>query len=96
MQSAIPQVQAYARIIGKDGEPIGSEGNGPPTFGAVMTENDVFWELLDGRAPLNDTEVAMDKNSADAADYVVGDTVRISAKAGTREFTLVGVAEYGG
>ena len=96
VQSAIPQVQAYARIIGKDGEAIGSEGNGPPTFGAVMTENDVFWELLDGRAPANDTEVALDESSADAADYVVGDTVRISAKAGTRDFKLVGIAKYGG
>jgi putative ABC transport system permease protein len=96
VQSAIPQVQAYARIIGKDGEAIGSEGNGPPTFGAVMTENDVFWELLDGRAPANDTEVALDESSADAANYVVGDTVRISAKAGTRDFKLVGIAKYGG
>ena len=30
-----PDIQAFARIIAKDGKPLGSEGNGPPTFGSV-------------------------------------------------------------
>lgn len=96
VKSATPQVQTYARIIGKDGKPIGSEGNGPPTFGSVILEDDIFWSVDDGRLPTGATEVVLDKNSAKEAGYKVGDTVRISAKAGTRDFTLVGIAGYAG
>lgn len=96
VKRAVPQLQTYARIIGKDGKPIGSEGNGPPTFGGAIVENDIFWKFREGRAPKNSSEVVLDRNSADKAEYKVGDTIRVSAKAGTREFTLVGITDYAG
>ena len=32
---AVGDIQAFARVIGKDGKPMGADGNGPPTFGGV-------------------------------------------------------------
>ena len=91
-----PDIQAFARIIGKDGKPLGSEGNGPPTFGSVGVEfKGALWTIMDGRFPDGATEVALDEASAEKGGYVVGDTVKVAAQQGTRSFTLVGIASYG-
>ena len=89
-------IQAFARIIGKDGQPLGSEGAGPPTFGSVGEEfKGALWTISEGKFPSNSTEVALDEASAKAGNYIVGDTVKVVAQAGSREFTLVGIAGYG-
>ena len=89
-------IQAFARIIGKDGKPIGTEGAGPPTFGSVGEEfKGALWTISDGKFPENSTEVALDEASAKAGKFVVGDKVKVVAQAGSREFTLVGIASYG-
>ena len=89
-------IQAFARIIGKDGQPLGSEGAGPPTFGSVGEEfKGALWTISEGKFPSNSTEVALDEASAKAGNYVVGDTVKVVAQAGSRNFTLVGIAGYG-
>lgn len=93
---AVPDIQAFARIIGKDGTPLGAEGNGPPTFGSVGVEfKGQLWTIADGRYPNGPTEVALDEASAENGNYVVGDTVKVVAQGGSREFTLVGIASYG-
>jgi putative ABC transport system permease protein len=89
-------IQAFARIIGKDGQPLGSEGAGPPTFGSVGEEfKGALWTISEGKFPSNSTEVALDEASAKAGNYIVGDKVKVVAQAGSREFTLVGIAGYG-
>ncbi|MEY3699782.1 MAG: hypothetical protein RIT16_142, partial [Actinomycetota bacterium] len=89
-------IQAFARIIGKDGKPIGTEGAGPPTFGSVGEEfKGALWTISDGKFPENSTEVALDEASAKSGKFVVGDKVKVVAQAGSREFTLVGIASYG-
>jgi len=89
-------IQAFARIVGKDGQPIGSEGAGPPTFGSVGEEfKGALWTISEGKFPSNSTEVALDEASAKAGNYVIGDTVKVVAQAGSRNFTLVGIAGYG-
>jgi len=89
-------IQAFARIIGKDGQPLGSEGAGPPTFGSVGEEfKGALWTISEGKFPSNSTEVALDEASAKAGTYVVGDIVKVVAQTGSREFTLVGIAGYG-
>ena len=93
---AAPDVQAFARIIGKDGKPLGSEGQGPPTFGSVgMKFKGALWTISQGEWPMGPTEVALDEASAKNGKYVVGDTVKVVAQSGSREFTLVGIASYG-
>ena len=94
--SATGDIQAFARVIGKDGEPLGSEGNGPPTFGGIASSDSAgLWSITEGRLPVGSNEVVLDKATADNGEFVVGDTVRVVAVRGTREFTMVGIANYG-
>jgi putative ABC transport system permease protein len=93
---AVPDIQAFARIIGKDGKPLGSEGAGPPTFGSVAVEfKGALWTVSEGRFPVGANEVALDEASARNGNYIVGDTVKVVAQSGSREFTMVGIASYG-
>ena len=94
--SATGDIQAFARVIGKDGEPLGSDGNGPPTFGGIASSDSAgLWSITEGRLPVGANEVVLDKATADNGEFVVGDNVRVVAVRGTREFTLVGIASYG-
>jgi putative ABC transport system permease protein len=93
---AMGDIQAFARITGKDGKPIGSEGNGPPTFGGVGKDfKGALWTVTEGRWPTKPTEAALDEASAKKGKYELGDTVKVSAQGGSRDFTLVGIASYG-
>ena len=96
VRDASPDIQAFARIIGKDGKPIGSGGQGPPTFGSVGEEfAGALWSTAQGRWPVGSTEVVIDEASAKTGKYVLGDSVKVVAQSGSREFTLVGIASYG-
>jgi putative ABC transport system permease protein len=96
VKSAASSVLGFARVIGKDGKPVGTEGNGPPNFGSsIAAEGEAFWKISDGRLPANDGEVALDSSTADKAKYKLGDTVKVVAQGGSRQFTLVGIARYG-
>jgi putative ABC transport system permease protein len=96
VKDASPDIQAFARIIGKDGEPLGSDGQGPPTFGSIGEEFEgALWTIADGKWPMGSTELALDEASAKNGDYKVGDTVKVAAQLGSRDFTLVGIASYG-
>jgi putative ABC transport system permease protein len=89
-------IQAFARIIGKDGQPLGSEGAGPPTFGGVGQEfKGALWTISEGRFAAGPTEVVLDESSAKAGKFALNDKVKVVAQAGSREFTLVGIAGYG-
>jgi putative ABC transport system permease protein len=89
-------VQGFARIVGKDGKPIGSEGDGPPTFGSVISDySGALWRIQTGSLPRGPGEVALDEESAKEGGYATGDTVRITAAGGSRDFKMVGIATYG-
>ncbi|MEY3505984.1 MAG: hypothetical protein RI898_737, partial [Actinomycetota bacterium] len=96
VRDASPDIQAFARIIGKDGKPLGSDGQGPPTFGSIGEEfAGALWTVADGKWATTSNEVVIDEASAKAGKYVVGDTVKVVAQSGSRDFTLVGIASYG-
>jgi putative ABC transport system permease protein len=88
-------VFGFARVVGKDGKPVGASGNGPPTFGSSVAPDEAFWTITQGRLPKSGDEVALDAGVTKKAGYKVGDKVKVVAQAGSREFTLVGVAKYG-
>jgi putative ABC transport system permease protein len=95
VKDATGDIQAFARIIAKDGKPLGSD-NGPPTFGGIATASEAgLWTVEEGRLPKGPTEMVMDEASVKNGDFVIGDTVRVNAQSGSREFTLVGIANYG-
>ena len=96
VKTAESSVLGFARVIGKDGQPVGREGNGPPNFGSsIAAEGETIWKISDGKLPTNNTEVALDTETADKGGYKLGDSVKVVAQGGSRDFTLVGVARYG-
>lgn len=96
VSDAAPDIQAFARIIGKNGEPIGSDGQGPPTFGGIYVKYEgALWTIANGTPPVASDQVALDEASAKKGGFKIGDTVKVAAQSGTRDFTLVGIASYG-
>src|SRR4051812_14188673 len=94
VQTAVGDVQGYARIIGKDNKPIAA--NNFATFGSSFTQTALAsFHIVDGKAPAGGTEMAMDKSSADRAEYHVGDQVVVNSQSGSRTFTLAGIAKFG-
>jgi len=80
-------------ILDKQGEPIG--GNGAPSFGASVVPD--RFEPLNyvGKRPSDDGEVVIDKQTANRADYAVGDRIKVAGKEQAREYDLVGIATLG-
>jgi len=95
VSAAVGDMQSYARVIGKDGKPLG-EDQGPPTFGGIASSSAAgLWNVETGRLPVGPKEMMLDRATSEAGKFVVGDTVRVNALTGTREFSLVGIANYG-
>ena len=90
-------VLGYARIIDKDGDPIGNPANGAPTLGGSWSS----WErlnpftLVSGTAPERSDEVVIDKQSADAAGFALGDTITVLAQGPPRTFRVSGIVKFG-
>jgi putative ABC transport system permease protein len=70
---------------------------GAPTFGTNWNESDALnpFTLSDGKAPSRDTDLVIDRKSANDAGYKVGDTVPVQTQAGTFDYTLTGIAKFG-
>jgi len=81
-------------IIGADGEPRG--GNGAPSLG-FSTGPERFDPLTyaEGGPPERADEVVIDKASADAEGFELGDAVEIAGKEAAGEYTLTGIATLG-
>jgi putative ABC transport system permease protein len=90
-------VDGFARIIDKNGDPMGNPAMGAPTFGSNWNESDALnpFTLSDGRAPRSDDDLVIDRKSAKDSGYEVGDTVPVQTPAGTFEYTLTGIAKFG-
>ena len=96
--TAEPSIQAFAQIVDKDGEPIGDPEMGAPTIGANWLADDDLnpFELASGRAPEAGDEVVIDRGSAKAADFEVGDRTTVVTQAGVQPVEIVGIATFGG
>ncbi len=95
VSAAVGDMQSYARVIDKDGKPIGQD-QGPPTFGGIASESMAgLWSVEDGRLAVGPKEMMLDRETAEKGKFEIGDTVRVNALSGTREFLLVGIANYG-
>ena len=86
-------VQGDAVVIGKDGEPLTRLTS--PTFGATVNSGPLsVWTVAEGRLPDGGDEMALDQITASDGGFALGDTVRVNAENGSRDFTLVGIVEY--
>jgi putative ABC transport system permease protein len=98
VEAAEPQVLGVALIVGRDGELLDSSRNRavPIGMGWQHDERANPMEIVDGAAPVAANEIVIDRASADAGEFSVGDTVRVVGKTGSAEYTLAGVATYAG
>jgi putative ABC transport system permease protein len=84
-------------VVGRDGEPVGKPGAGPPTVGANWSDEALnTWDLVEGRGPEADDEVVLDKGVADDAGYWVGDRATVLVTGAPLEVTITGIATIGG
>jgi len=89
-------VQSFAQYLDADGNPIG--GNGPPTMGlsyVASPSSPIRIAEGGGRAPMGPGEVVVDKGTAEAQGFAIGDTVQILIGDGVREFEVVGISTFG-
>jgi putative ABC transport system permease protein len=86
-----------AKIIGKDGKPIGDG----PYFGvgfdasAEGADRVSPFRLVDGRWAAGPGQVVVDEKTAEDEGYQLGDRVPIATLDGTQRFELVGVSNFG-
>ncbi len=87
-----------AKILTKDGKAVDTQGSPSLGFGIdTRPEYERFnpLNLLEGRWPIDGTEVVIDAGTADKQGYAVGDTVEIATLQPRRPFTITGIARYG-
>jgi len=87
----------YARLIGKDGTPVGKTGNGASTlggnWGTVPALNP--FHLVAGHAPQAPDEVVIDKQSANLGHLAVGDTTTVLVNGPPQRVRIAGIAGFG-
>ncbi|MGV3759144.1 MAG: ABC transporter permease [Actinomycetota bacterium] len=90
-------VWGFAQVVGKDGDPIGTPGMGPPTVGANWSDTALnTFTLEEGRGPKSDDEVVLDKGVADRGGYQVGDRATVLVSGAPLEVTVTGIATFNG
>jgi putative ABC transport system permease protein len=88
--------EAAVKILDSEGDPI---SNFAPTFGFGVDPAETRFnplELKEGRWANSLDEVVIDSGTADDEGYGVGDRVPIGTLQATREFEVVGLAQYPG
>jgi putative ABC transport system permease protein len=92
--AAVPYVEGYGQLLGKDGEAIG--GNGPPRLAASwIADPDLnAYRLAEGRAPRAPGDVVVNRGAAESGDLKLGDTTTLQTPAPTR-VRIVGIATFG-
>jgi putative ABC transport system permease protein len=97
VRTASPDVTGYAQFVDKDGRAIGNPNQGAPTLGFNWIEDPELspLNLAAGRPPEGDGEVVMDKGTADANGFEVGDEVTVLSASGSEAFTVVGTTRFG-
>jgi putative ABC transport system permease protein len=92
-----PNASNTAKIFGRDGKAVGSEG--APQFGlgndASLPQFSAL-QLETGQGPQGRGEVAIDADTAAGENFEVGDTVAVSALGTKRRYEVTGIATFGG
>ena len=91
------EIFGYARLLGKEGDPIGNPEMGAPTVGVDWSENVKLnpFRIVSGQPPRADDEVVIDAKSARDGKLAVGDTTTVLVQAGPQRVRIAGVAKFG-
>jgi putative ABC transport system permease protein len=85
-----------AKLVGKDGKPLGSEQSPHFAFGFNAADSRFNpMNLTTGRWATGSSQVVIDKNTADEHGYKVGDRIGVSAEGPARDFKITGIARFG-
>lgn len=92
--AAEPQVEGYGQLIGSDGQPIGIPG--PPKIAGNWIEDPDLnpYRLVQGRAPISDDEVVIDRGAAKTGALELGEVTIVQTPEPV-EVTIVGIATFG-
>ncbi|WP_338672350.1 ABC transporter permease [Streptomyces sp. SCSIO 30461] len=90
--AAYGRVSGFAGVAGPDGELIGvGWSNKGSNFAPGKDGEDPAYTFTDGSGPVKDSQIALDKDSADKAAFKVGDKVRVATNGPAKDYTLSGV-----
>ncbi|AVZ73444.1 ABC transporter [Streptomyces lunaelactis] len=89
---ATGRVSGFAGVADQDGKLIGNGwSNTGANFAPGKDGKDAQYSFTDGSGPVKDSQIALDRDSADKGKYRVGDTVRVATNGPVKEYTLSGV-----
>jgi putative ABC transport system permease protein len=88
------RIEGYAQLLDRHGDPVGDSGRAVGAGWSRLDGANPF-RLVRGRAPAGDGEIVIDRASAKAAGYGIGDRVRVATNAGSSSVTVVGIATFG-
>jgi putative ABC transport system permease protein len=95
VEVAAGSVEGYAQLIDKKGEAI--TPGGAPTLGFNWTPEPLNpMQIRDGAPPEGDGEVLIDASAAEEHNFNVGDPVMVITLQEPQEFTISGIASFGG
>src|SRR5207344_1320268 len=87
-------IEGYAQLVGRDGKPIGTASNGPPTLGVAWTDVAALNQLRllsGGEPPRTSSQVVIDKHSADVGHFRVGDKILVLTQHRPATYTITGI-----
>ena len=92
-------IDDQSRLVGRNGKVIAAGMGGPGLAFSVNPASDQRFNplvLTSGRWPSAPREIAIDKATADAHHYAVGDTIGVIARGPVETFRVVGLVKFGG
>jgi putative ABC transport system permease protein len=94
VKHAVGSVSDEARIVGKDGDVVGTG----PYFGVGLDPNAGKlspFKLKEGRFATGPGQAVIDAGTADREGYSVGDTITVQARGPERKVEVTGIATFG-
>ncbi|MEU0400477.1 FtsX-like permease family protein [Streptomyces sp. NPDC006197] len=90
--SVAPRVDGFAGVPDRNGKLIGlGWANKGANFTPGKDGKDRAYTFTTGSGPVEDTQIALDRDTAEKGGYKVGDTVRVATNGPVKEYTLSGV-----
>lgn len=93
--AAEPFYLGYAQILNKKGKLV--KTGGAPTFGQIwVTDKELnSYTILNGRPPVADDEIVLDRGLIKTTGFKVGDMVKVNTSGPLTNFKIVGDATFG-
>lgn len=91
--NAVPEIGGFATLVGADGTAV--RRGGAPTLAFPYFDDDPVVQVLKGRMPANDTEIAIEQTTLALSGLKVGDSASVLAGAERLEMTVVAEVDTG-